>query len=140
MKCCKLIWIIFQGELKHSLDISKPKFIFVSAINANNVIPKIKNLNYVQKIILLDDGNIDEPKIISFKKFVDKYENTEFDIESQIRRPINLFDQVALIFMSSGTTGLPKGSLRLTFSSWIEISFPLLFKAFNFHIRIWLLA
>lgn len=100
---------LFLGELKHTLDISRPKFVFVSKIASDYVLPVVKKLSFIQRIILLDDDHIDEGKITSFKKFVNKFENTNFDVEKFVRTPVKLDQQGAIIFMSSGTTGLPKG-------------------------------
>ena len=96
------------GELEHTLNITKPTYVFISS-SAKEVIPKLKQFNYVKRVILLDDDNVDDEKLISFKTFLSKYGDTNFDVERFVRQPVKLFDQVAMIFMSSGTTGLPKG-------------------------------
>ncbi|KAG5668822.1 hypothetical protein PVAND_016745 [Polypedilum vanderplanki] len=100
-----------ERELKHSLDISRPKFMFVSKV-CENKISLLKKLSYIKRIILLDNNDTDEnTKIIPYKKFINKFETTSFDVEKYASQKVNLSEQVALIFMSSGTTGLPKGCL-----------------------------
>jgi long-subunit acyl-CoA synthetase (AMP-forming) len=37
------------------------------------------------------------------------HEKGNFDIENFVKKPVKIFEQTGLIFMSSGTTGLPKG-------------------------------
>lgn len=66
-------------------------------------------MSYVEKIILLDEENVDDGKLISLSKFIEKYGNNNFDVEEYVRQPIDLVDQVAVVLMSSGTTGFPKG-------------------------------
>lgn len=92
------------------MDISRPKFVFVSKIASDTVIPVVTKLNFIKRIILLDEDSVDEGKVISFKNFVRKFENTNYDVEKLIHTPVNLDQQGAVIFMSSGTTGLPKGN------------------------------
>ena len=77
--------------------------------SAKEALPKLKQFNYVKRIILLDEDNVDDGKALSFKTFLNRYENNNFDVENFVKQPVKLFDQVAVIFMSSGTTGLPKG-------------------------------
>ncbi|KAL7044571.1 hypothetical protein ACKWTF_001976 [Chironomus riparius] len=97
-----------EREVKHTFDTTLPKFVFVSSL-AESVVPALKNFKYVEKIILIDGENIDDGKLISLKNFIKKYGNNDFDVEKLVQQPIDLYDQVAVIFMSSGTTGFPKG-------------------------------
>jgi long-subunit acyl-CoA synthetase (AMP-forming) len=112
VKYCRHLTLdfIFQGELKHSLDISQPKFVFVSE-ECSNVLPVLKKLRYVKLIILLDNNGAEEGKIIPYKTLISKYGSTSFDVEKYASQPVKRSEQVALIFMSSGTTGLPKGQV-----------------------------
>jgi len=71
----------------------------------------VMNLSYVQRIIFLDDEIADDGRQISYKNFVDKYGKNDFDVEKFVQQKIKIFDQVGVIFMSSGTTGLPKGEV-----------------------------
>jgi long-subunit acyl-CoA synthetase (AMP-forming) len=105
-----LSFYYLKGELSHALSISKPKFLFVSKIAGGNVLSVAKKLTFIEKIILIDEDNVDNGKLISLKTFVKKFESTTFDIEKFVQQPVKLNEQVAVIFMSSGTTGLPKGS------------------------------
>ena len=82
--------------------------MFVSSV-AKAVIPALRTYAYVEKIILVVEENVDDDKVISLKNFVQKYGNNDFDVQNMVRQPVDLYDQVAVIFMSSGTTGFPKG-------------------------------
>ncbi|XP_070505425.1 luciferin 4-monooxygenase-like [Chironomus tepperi] len=97
-----------ERELEHTLNITKPKFVFISS-SAKEIAPKLKQFNYVKRVILLDDDNVDTENFISYKTFINKFGSNNFDVERFVRQPVKLFEQVAAIFMSSGTTGLPKG-------------------------------
>lgn len=57
----------------------------------------------------MDDENIDQGRVISLKRFLEKYGQNNFDVETFVRKPLKIFEQPAVIFMSSGTTGMPKG-------------------------------
>lgn len=97
-----------SGEFEHTISIAKPKFAFVSKA-ANSALPLLKKQSHVKIIILMDDESTENGKLISFSRFIEKYSQNDFDVEQFVRKPVELFSQVAAIFMSSGTTGLPKG-------------------------------
>ncbi|XP_070505346.1 luciferin 4-monooxygenase-like [Chironomus tepperi] len=97
-----------ERELKHTLGITRPKYVIISK-EAKGDLEVVKSLSYVQRIILLDDDIADDGRQISYSNFVNKFGNNEFDVEKFVKEPVKLFDQVGVIFMSSGTTGLPKG-------------------------------
>ena len=86
--------------------------MFISS-STKELLPKLKEFSFVKRIIQFDDNNFDDEKLTSYKTFLNKYGNNNFNVESFVRDPVKLFDQVAMIFMSSGTTGLPKGN-RIT--------------------------
>ena len=96
--------------MRHTFDTTLPKFVFISSVT-KGVVPALKNYNYVEKIILVDVENVDDGKVISLNNFIKKYGNIEINIEELVRQPVDLYDQVAVIFMSSGTTGFPKGKI-----------------------------
>lgn len=102
-----------KNELKHSLDLSKPKLIFVSSTVIENIQQIINELPYVEKIIYIDGekstGRIAENILISLNDFIKKYEETVFDLGNYVQQPINIREQTSMIFLSSGTTGFSKG-------------------------------
>lgn len=100
----------FPGEFRHALDLSKPKIVFVSPYAAKRVIAVSRSLEYVQNVIVIGGESIDD-FAISQNDFLKKYENNEFNADDHASTPVDVKDQVAVIFCSSGTTGMPKGVL-----------------------------
>lgn len=100
----------FLGELKHSLDLSKPKFVFVSPFAAKRTIAVCKKLPYVQKVVLFSDKSSDS-SAITLSAFIKLNEKRDFSVEENVNRKVDIKDQTAVIVCSSGTTGLPKGVL-----------------------------
>jgi acyl-CoA synthetase (AMP-forming)/AMP-acid ligase II len=47
--------------------------------------------------------------MISLREFYEKYEDKNFDVEAHVKNEINIKEQTAMIFLSSGTTGPSKG-------------------------------
>lgn len=99
--------MIFLGELKHALQLSKPKVIFASSIAIKNVIAACKELPFVKHLILLDDKN---NGIITYREFINANSKHSFDVHQYVKRKVNTKEQTSVIFLSSGTTGLPKGN------------------------------
>lgn len=100
---------MITGELKHALDLSKPKLVFTSPFTAKLTIEVCKNLKYVEQIILFDKKKLNNRAIL-LDEFIKKYERKDFNVEEYVARRVDR-DQVAFIANSSGTTGLPKGVL-----------------------------
>ncbi|KAJ6641840.1 Luciferin 4-monooxygenase [Pseudolycoriella hygida] len=98
-----------KRELKHSLDLSQPKYLFVSSSTLANVQGVIKNLPYVEKVILFDEVPSNNECFISLNELLSKYEDTTFDLETHVQQPVNIREQTSMIFLSSGTTGYSKG-------------------------------
>lgn len=95
--------IIFTGELKHSLTLSKPKYVFTSPLTAPLVIKVCKSLKFVEKVIVFGSKKFDDHSIL-FDVFVKKFEKKDFNVEKHVAQRIDR-DQVAYIASSSGTTG-----------------------------------
>lgn len=91
-----------KDELHHSLNISKPKIIFVSKKTSKLVIDVIKNLNWNINIIQFENSIESNDIIKVSKKWPD-----EFFYKTEIIN--NPSENEAFILCSSGTTGLPKG-------------------------------
>lgn len=84
--------------------------VFASSLSIKNVVAVCKGLNYVKKIILIDgDAKVNNPKVISLKSFVESHSRNNFDVLTHVENSVNLTEQSSVIFLSSGTTGAPKG-------------------------------
>lgn len=57
----------------------------------------------------MDNEKLNGSKTISMKNFIETNEKENFDVENFLKQPVDINNKTALIFMSSGTTGLPKG-------------------------------
>ncbi|CAK1593304.1 unnamed protein product [Parnassius mnemosyne] len=100
-----------KDELKHVMNISKPKFLFCSmqGYKAHETI--LKNLDFLKHIILFGDERLDGAllykdlatagpnSIISNNVKFEEFQGVEVEGQSD----------TAFIMYSSGTTGLPKG-------------------------------
>jgi 4-coumarate--CoA ligase len=95
------------GEFKHVLTLTSPKIIFTSKFAAEKIISLCKELNFVEKIILLD-GKSRNDKIMSLRDFNNKYMMKDFSINDHVEKDVDMNKQISLILFSSGTTGLSK--------------------------------
>lgn len=98
------------GELKHALDLSQPKLVFVTSTVAVKTVTVCKSLKFVQNVVLIDGEQLPNYAfVLSLPKLVKKYENSPFNIRDFTSKPVDIKKQTCLIFCSSGTTGLAKG-------------------------------
>ncbi|KMQ93562.1 luciferin 4-monooxygenase-like protein [Lasius niger] len=104
---CPLNPLYSKGELKHALTISKPKYIFISAVALNNMISIFKELHWSPRVLLLNDyGNTDIPWM-SMCKAISSISDDNIDNFQAV--PVDINNHVTAILCSSGTTGLAKG-------------------------------
>jgi 4-coumarate--CoA ligase len=102
--------LIILGELEHALNISKPKFVFVSPSFAEKTTKVCRRLKYVKNVIVIE-GKSSGNFVLSLPELIKKHGYSEFDVQKSVHRKVDVYNQVALIMCSSGTTGLPKGVL-----------------------------
>ncbi|XP_072743813.1 luciferin 4-monooxygenase isoform X1 [Anoplolepis gracilipes] len=104
---CPLNPLYSKGELKHALTITKPKYIFTSAVALNNITSIFKELHWSPRVLLLNDyGNTNVPWI-SMYKGISSISDDYIDEFQAV--PVDTNNHVTAILCSSGTTGLPKG-------------------------------
>lgn len=96
-----------ENELKHAFNLSKPKFIFVSNATIEKVSNVVKSLNYVKKLIIIDDEPINNVEgVTTLRDFTNTklLKNVTFEPQA-----VDKVKTICLMVCSSGTTGLPKG-------------------------------
>ncbi|XP_076765643.1 luciferin 4-monooxygenase [Xylocopa sonorina] len=92
-----------EREMIHVLNISKPKYIFISPISAKNMLNVVPQLPWSPKLIMLTESTyINLPSIKSL------ISNITIDDNFRVCT-VDVNNHVAVISCSSGTTGLPKG-------------------------------
>lgn len=99
---------LFLGEILNALELSKPKIIFVSSFGSKNTIATARRTTFVKKVILMDQKS-ENQFTISLKDFIKISIKDYFNVEDHVCNSVDIYDKVALIVYSSGTTGLPKG-------------------------------
>lgn len=98
----------FTDELKHAFNLSKPKIIFTSKVALKNVIQASSSLPYIQKIILI---NSEDLQISNLNYFLENFSKNEFNVYENAKKSVNIREKSTIIFLSSGTTGKPKGEM-----------------------------
>ncbi|CAH2056389.1 unnamed protein product, partial [Iphiclides podalirius] len=105
--------IYTEDELKHVMDISRPKLVFCSPLAYKSQAKNFRGLSYVKNIIVYGEDRPQNTLLYkhlavagpgNIQKIIEnvKYEHFEaVDVEGQ--------NDLMLILYSSGTTGLPKG-------------------------------
>lgn len=110
---------LILGELLHVCSFSKPKIIFAS----HQTIQKVKQVNdqtaFIQKLFVFGDEIVGS-NYGNYNSFVHNAlvpSNGDF-----VCPPQNMIENVALVFCSSGTTGVPKGVQVTQYNVWFSIA------------------
>ncbi|KAG5674515.1 hypothetical protein PVAND_004477 [Polypedilum vanderplanki] len=72
-------------EIRHALNLTQPKIIFVSNLSAKNSIDACKELKFVKKVVNFDDR--------SFVNFIQKYHCNDFNLEEIVKQQIDIYTQ-----------------------------------------------
>lgn len=119
---CPLNPAYSKREFQHALNISKPKFIFVSPMVLKSMKNSIKDLPWLPTVILLLGApDADTPSIDSIIAHVPSTRPENFKVTD-----VDPNQHIVSILCSSGTTGLPKGVMLTdknylsTFSSMLD--------------------
>ncbi|XP_051166496.1 uncharacterized protein LOC127284844 isoform X2 [Leptopilina boulardi] len=98
-----------EQELIHVLNISMPKFIFISKSVCGKMEKLVKKLSWTVKLILLNED--DNSKIPNLSNLIANISNDEL---SKFQLPkIEKNEHISIIASSSGTTGLSKGVMLM---------------------------
>uniref|UniRef100_A0A182QR12 Luciferin 4-monooxygenase n=1 Tax=Anopheles farauti TaxID=69004 RepID=A0A182QR12_9DIPT len=108
-----------EGELKHAIGLANPKLIFISLDVLEKLMQTLQGMaDPKPRVVLCGEHPASQtryPDLISFASLLD---NSPLDLARYRPEPVDKAGQVALIVLSSGTTGLPKG-VELTHQSII---------------------
>ncbi|XP_012275911.1 4-coumarate--CoA ligase 1 [Orussus abietinus] len=94
-----------ESEFQHTLNISKPKIIFVSRVSLKSIQSITKDFSWKPKLILFFKSNdVNLPNIYDIVSNIKDADKNTLQICK-----IDVTTHVAVILNSSGTSGLPKG-------------------------------
>ncbi|XP_058465877.1 uncharacterized protein LOC131439176 [Malaya genurostris] len=96
-----------EGELEHAMRMTRPKIMLVSRAVADRVVTVSRKLKFVSKIFVFDSRvkSFEQPLLVPFDNLL----NQQAASENFYPAAVDKQNHVALILLSSGTTGLPKG-------------------------------
>ncbi|XP_065091160.1 luciferin 4-monooxygenase-like [Ochlerotatus camptorhynchus] len=96
-----------EGELQHALNLSQPKLVFVSPNVLEKMIGVIRKMQLNVKVVLFGDHPKAStyPEVMSYSKLLDRAAVPS----NYVPESVDVRSHVAMIVLSSGTTGLPKG-------------------------------
>lgn len=95
-----------QNEMRHAINLSKPKIVFVSPYAVSNLEPIVKQCSFIKALIQFGDVPLLEG-ILMFNEIIS---DPLLKMPSGFKPcPVGMKDRVAMIMLSSGTTGMPKG-------------------------------
>ncbi|RZC40840.1 AMP-binding domain containing protein [Asbolus verrucosus] len=98
-----------KNETIHALNISRPNVIFCSQQESSKYIDMKKELNFIEKIIIIDNPKSGGGGIDSINSFIERSLGKSDLLYKFEPDAVDVDNHVSFILYSSGTTGLPKG-------------------------------
>lgn len=95
-----------EDEMRHAMNLSKPKIVFASPFAIFNLESVVKQCPSIKELIQLGEVQL----LDGVTMFNDIIADPTLQISPEfVPAPVNMVENVAMIMLSSGTTGLPKG-------------------------------
>uniref|UniRef100_A0A182VS70 Luciferin 4-monooxygenase n=1 Tax=Anopheles minimus TaxID=112268 RepID=A0A182VS70_9DIPT len=107
-----------EGELRHAIELANPKLIFISPDVLEKLMQTLRAMNGPKPRVVLCGEHSAASQYPELIPFANLLKDGPTDLTRYRPEPVNKAGQVALIVLSSGTTGLPKG-VELTHQSII---------------------
>lgn len=113
--------LLFKGELIHACSLSQPKIVFTSYQTLDKFKQVTEQQKFIEKLFVFGNECVDDN---SFNGFL---QNTNVPSKKRFFcPPQNMMENIALIFCSSGTTGLPKCVQLTQYSTWFSVTINVL--------------
>lgn len=95
-----------EEEMRHAMNLSRPSIVFASPFAVFNLEPVVKDCPFIKALIQF--GEV--PLLEGVLMFSDIIADATLKMPANFKpAPVNMQDNVAMIMLSSGTTGMPKG-------------------------------
>ncbi|XP_055633649.1 luciferin 4-monooxygenase-like [Toxorhynchites rutilus septentrionalis] len=98
-----------EAELEHAIKLSQPRAIFVSPNALEKTAKVLNKIKLDARIILFGDHPNGAASVSNLIRFTNLLARGTIPGDSYTPEPVDVGTHVALIVLSSGTTGLPKG-------------------------------
>ncbi|XP_057660898.1 uncharacterized protein LOC130896667 isoform X1 [Diorhabda carinulata] len=110
-------------ELKHVLNLSKPKLIFCSNKTIDKMVSILPDHPYIDKLVLFGNVESKQQNVTKFQDIIKNADSEEID-DNYKSVPLDIKNTVATILCSSGTTGFPKGVMCThdNMAAYVDIS------------------
>ncbi|XP_028028713.1 4-coumarate--CoA ligase 1-like [Bombyx mandarina] len=114
-----------KGELKHAMNISKPKYVIISPKMHERHVRTLKSFGFIEKTIIFGDAG-SKSGLYSFDELL-AGDSSEIEVEKFTAVNVNGQNDVLFMIYSSGTTGLPKGVLLTHYNVIAACCLPVTF-------------
>lgn len=95
-----------EDEMRHAMNLSQPKIVFASPYAIFNLEPVVKQCPFIKSLVQFGEM----PLVEGVKMFNEIFADPTLELSPGFKpAPVDMLDRVAMIMLSSGTTGMPKG-------------------------------